>query len=123
MAPRANPLSPRLPGPLAAAAGLVRRARRRLGLILRGERRRVFFDIHDARLVNATLTAAGLPPITADPREAGVDVAGAARFVLGLLASSRQMRPPGALSDGVHGHHFARWLLSDQSRERLGLNL
>jgi len=122
MAPRANPLSPRLPGPLAAAAGLVRRARRRLGLILRGERRRVFFDIHDARLVNATLTAAGLPPITADPGEAEVDVAGAARFVLGLLASPRHLCPPRVLSDGVHGH-FARWLLSDESRERLGLDL
>ena len=58
-----NPLSP------AGIDRLLRKARRRVRLFLRGESPRHFFDIHDPDLVNGVFTAHGLPPLDGSPRE------------------------------------------------------
>ncbi len=73
-----------------------------------------FFDLHDLRVLNPLLGRHGVPSLTADPTQADRDVTGAARFVLGLLASSPRLRRrfPSALSAGSDGP-FARWLTGD----------
>jgi glycosyltransferase involved in cell wall biosynthesis len=68
-------------------------------------------DIHDLGAVNGLLGRHGVLPLTADPAQAESGLDGAARFVLGLLASSRDLRRrfPTALSDGPSGAFF-KWL-------------
>jgi glycosyltransferase involved in cell wall biosynthesis len=60
-----NPLSLRL----VAAGRLVRKIRRRLRLLLRGESPRHYFDVHDRDLVNQLFAGCGLPPLRGEPRE------------------------------------------------------
>ncbi|MDB5314039.1 MAG: glycosyl transferase group 1 [Gemmataceae bacterium] len=57
---------------LPAAAGLgqlIRKARRRARLFLRGESPRFFFDVHDRDLIDGLLTSNALPPLVRPPHE------------------------------------------------------
>lgn len=97
---------------------LVRRVRRRLRELVRGETDDTFFPIHDLNRVNPILSECGWIPLVADPIEADTGVAGAKRFILALLASrpSLRRRFPDALSAGPDGP-FARWLLAHGADE------
>lgn len=73
-----------------------------------------FLDVLDVDAVNAVLGRHSLAPLTAEPAQAETGADGAARFVLGLLAShpDTRQRFPTALSDGSGGP-FCRWLVTD----------
>jgi glycosyltransferase involved in cell wall biosynthesis len=98
---------------LAAARRVAGRVRRRLLGPRTNEPSDGTFDIHDLAAVNAVLESHS-PPLTADPTQAEAGPDGAARYVLGLLASSPDLRErfPTALSDGPGGA-FCRWLTAE----------
>jgi glycosyltransferase involved in cell wall biosynthesis len=91
--------------------GLARRLSTRTRDWWRGETDETYFDLGNLSRVNAVLAASGVAPLAADPVQAEAGVAGACRFVLGMLASSPHLRRrfPRALSDGPAGG-FAAWL-------------
>ncbi len=99
---------------LAVARRVIGRVRRRLLGHTPCEPPDDTLDIHDLAAVNAVLERHGIPPLTADPAQAEAGPDGAARFVLGLLASSPDLRGrfPTALSDGPEGA-FCRWLTAE----------
>jgi glycosyltransferase involved in cell wall biosynthesis len=74
-----------------------------------------YFDLHDLATLNPFLEKRECRPLTDDPTAAGVDVAGAMRFILGTLASNPiiRRRYPTALTDGATGT-FARSLADDR---------
>ncbi len=84
------------------------RIKRRIDDHLRGETDDTYFDIHNLPKLNAFLMARDCPLLTTDPREAEQDVAGAMRYILGLLASRRKTS---ALTAGA----FAERLSADVS--------
>src|SRR5579883_1015730 len=87
----------------------------------RGETDETYFDLHDLPRLNAVLAGHDLPPLSADPGQAADGVAGACRFVLGLLASAPGLRRrfPRTLSGGPAGP-FAGWL-AGEARWRFGV--
>ena len=88
----------------------------------RDETDATFFDIHDVRKFNRSLAGWGVAPLALDRAAAERNVAGAARFVVSLLATypAIHRRFPQALSNGVDGE-FAKWLCGSGSR-RFGLS-
>lgn len=116
----ARTLGLRNPVPVARrAAGSVRRRARDWW---RGESEETFFDLHDLRGLNRVLVDyARSAPLSPEPRQAETSVAGATRFVLGLLATQPRLRKqfPRALSDGPTGA-FCEWLAT-VGAARLGL--
>ncbi|OWK45270.1 glycosyltransferase family 4 protein [Fimbriiglobus ruber] len=107
MSPPAIPVRPRRP----LLRRIADRVRRTVRDWWRGETDDTFFDVHNLRALNAILARHDVPPVHADPRQAEAGVPGAARFVLGLLASDRRLRRrfPDALSAGPGGA-FCEWL-------------
>ena len=105
---------PSLLAPVRKARAFARRVATRARDYWRGETDGTLFDLHDLPRLNAVLVGRDVPPVTADPGQAADGVAGACRFVLGLLASSPSLRRrfPRALSDGPAGP-FASWLAGE----------
>ncbi len=99
------------------------RVRRRARDLWRGETRETFFDLFDARELNAHLVARGQPPFTPDPADAARDVRGAVRFVLALLVHRPRLRRrfPNPLGDGPDGA-CCRWLVSPAGMRDTGLS-
>ncbi len=99
------------PEPLIAAGRVVLRLFRKLLDWWRGETARTYFDPHSPRELAGLLAPFDLPAPTADATQAGDGPAGAARFVLGLWATSPAVRRqfPDGLTAGEDGP-FARWL-------------
>jgi glycosyltransferase involved in cell wall biosynthesis len=77
----------------------------------RGETDATYFDLHDLTRLNAVLAGHDVQALSADPTQAEYGIAGACRFVLGLLAASPSLRRrfPRALSEGPGGE-FPVWL-------------
>ncbi|HEY8506014.1 MAG TPA: hypothetical protein VIL46_15620, partial [Gemmataceae bacterium] len=98
--------------------GLLARLRRRLRDRWRGETAETYFDIHNLKELNPVLRRHDCPPLEPGAAQAEEGVAGAARFVLALLARSPRLRRrfPRALSEGPGGAFF-RWVI-----DRLGLS-
>jgi glycosyltransferase involved in cell wall biosynthesis len=105
------PIAKPMPSPLSFARRVPAGVRRRVRDLLRGETEATCFDIYSRRELNAVFEPHGVPLPSADPRQAEADVAGATRFVLGLLAARPHLRKlfPSAVSAGADGS-FARWL-------------
>ena len=83
----------------------IRNRYRQVADYYRGETEATFFDIHDVRKFNRSLASWGVAPLVLDHAAAERDVAGAARYVVSLLAihPALHRRFPQALSGGVDG--------------------
>lgn len=87
---------------------------RRLRGLLAAKWRPHDFDLYDFKGLNSFLMQRGCRPLTVDPIEAELDVAGAMRWILGFLATNPRIRRryPNALSSGLNGR-FAQEVLSN----------
>jgi glycosyltransferase involved in cell wall biosynthesis len=109
-----------IPPPIPRRTGLgrlARKVRRRVGLLLRGESPRHFFDLDDRDRIDALLTAHGMPPLADSPREVAPRDGDAERgeSVYELRPDVREALPL-ALTP-AHRGAFLRWFVEHGRHE------